>query len=126
MIPGSGRSSGGGNGNPHQYSCLENPWTGDLGRLESMGCTKSQTGRSTQAHTTSHQAQRVPLQSHVCNTCLHVLCVSLKIIVLYHFPKPCWLWKYAWSLLNLPCLKQSETFNSFFITMNYKSSANIS
>ena len=25
MIPGSGRSPGGGNGNPFQYSCLENP-----------------------------------------------------------------------------------------------------
>ena len=25
LIPGSGRSSGGGNGNPLQYSCLENP-----------------------------------------------------------------------------------------------------
>ena len=24
-IPGSGRSPGEGNGNPHQYSCLENP-----------------------------------------------------------------------------------------------------
>ena len=24
-IPGMGRSSGGGHGNPHQYSCLENP-----------------------------------------------------------------------------------------------------
>ena len=24
-IPGSGRSPGGRNGNPHQYSCLENP-----------------------------------------------------------------------------------------------------
>ena len=26
-IPGSGRSPGGGNGNPLQYSCLEVPWT---------------------------------------------------------------------------------------------------
>ena len=26
-IPGSGRSPGGGNGNPLQNSCLENPWT---------------------------------------------------------------------------------------------------
>ena len=26
LIPGSGRSSGGGNGNPLQYSCLEDPW----------------------------------------------------------------------------------------------------
>ena len=25
LIPGSGRSSGGGNGSPLQYSCLENP-----------------------------------------------------------------------------------------------------
>jgi len=27
-IPGSGRSLGGGNGNPLQYSCLENPMEG--------------------------------------------------------------------------------------------------
>ena len=36
-IPGSGRSSGGRNGNPLQYSCLENPWTEELGRLQFMG-----------------------------------------------------------------------------------------
>ena len=27
QIPGSGRPTGGGNGNPLQYSCLGNPWT---------------------------------------------------------------------------------------------------
>ena len=36
-IPGSGRSPGEGNGNPLQYSCLENPMDEDPGRLESMG-----------------------------------------------------------------------------------------
>ena len=36
-IPGLGRSSGEGNGNPLQYSCLENPWTEEPGRLQSMG-----------------------------------------------------------------------------------------
>ena len=36
-IPGSGRSPGGGNGNPLQYSCLGNPWTGEPSRLQSMG-----------------------------------------------------------------------------------------
>ena len=36
-IPGSGRSPGEGNGNPFQYSCLENPWTEELGGLQSMG-----------------------------------------------------------------------------------------
>ena len=34
-IPGSGKSSGEGNGNPLQYSRLENPM--DRGRLQSMG-----------------------------------------------------------------------------------------
>ena len=33
LIPGSGRSPGEGNGNPLQYSCLENPWTEEPGRL---------------------------------------------------------------------------------------------
>ena len=36
-ISGSGRSPGEGNGNPVQYSCLGNPWTGVPGRLWSTG-----------------------------------------------------------------------------------------
>ena len=36
-IPGSGRSPGEGNGNPLQYSCLENPWREEPGRLQTMG-----------------------------------------------------------------------------------------
>ena len=36
-IPGSGRSPGEGNGNPLQYSCLENPWTEKPSRLQSTG-----------------------------------------------------------------------------------------
>ena len=36
-IPGLGRSSGGGNGNPLQYSCLENPTDEESGRLQFMG-----------------------------------------------------------------------------------------
>ena len=35
-IPGSGRSPGGGNDNPLQYSCLENPMEEEPGRLQSM------------------------------------------------------------------------------------------
>jgi len=30
LIPGSGRSPGEGNGNPLQYSCLENPMDGEV------------------------------------------------------------------------------------------------
>ena len=36
-IPGLGRSPGEGNGNPLQYSCLENPMDGEPGRLQYMG-----------------------------------------------------------------------------------------
>ena len=43
LILGSGRSSGGGHGNPLQYSCLENPM--DRGAWQAMGhwVVKSQT-----------------------------------------------------------------------------------
>ena len=36
-IPESGRSPGEGNGNPLQYSCLENPKEEEPGRPQSMG-----------------------------------------------------------------------------------------
>ena len=36
-IPGVGRSSGGRDGNPLQYSCLENPWIEEPGGLQSVG-----------------------------------------------------------------------------------------
>ena len=36
-IPGSGRSPGEGNGNPLQYSCLENSMEKEPGRLQSSG-----------------------------------------------------------------------------------------
>ena len=35
-ILGSGRSPGGGNANPLKYSCLENPWTEEPGRLHTV------------------------------------------------------------------------------------------
>ncbi|CAI9159835.1 unnamed protein product [Rangifer tarandus platyrhynchus] len=46
-IPGSGRPAGGGNGNPLQYSCLENPMDRGAWRATVHGVTKSQTRLST-------------------------------------------------------------------------------
>ena len=43
LIPGSGISSGEGNGNPVQYSCLENPMDGGAWYLTVHGVAKSQT-----------------------------------------------------------------------------------
>ena len=43
LIPGSGRSPGEGNGNPLQYSCLENPMEGGAWWATVHGVAKSQT-----------------------------------------------------------------------------------
>ena len=42
LIPGSGRSPGKGNGNPLQYSCLENPMEGEAWWATIHGVAKSQ------------------------------------------------------------------------------------
>ena len=47
-IPGLGISPGGGNGNPLQYSCLENPVVRGARRAIVHGFTKSQTRLSTE------------------------------------------------------------------------------
>ena len=43
LIPGSGRSPGGGNGNPLQYSCLENPMDRGAWQATVHGVAKSWT-----------------------------------------------------------------------------------
>ena len=43
LIPGSGRSLGGGNGNSLQYSCLENPMDSGIWWATVHGVAKSQT-----------------------------------------------------------------------------------
>ena len=44
LIPGLGRTPGGGNGNPLQYSCRRIPWKGEPGGLHSpRGCKESDT-----------------------------------------------------------------------------------
>ena len=50
-FPGSGRSPGEGNGNPLQYSCLENPMVRGAWRATVHGVPKSQTQLSTHACT---------------------------------------------------------------------------
>ena len=52
LIPESGRSAGGGNGNPLQYSCLENPMDGGVWLDTVHGVTVGHD------FTTKHQQQR--------------------------------------------------------------------
>ena len=70
LIPGLGRSPGEGNGNPLQYSCLENPMDKEAWRATVHRVTKSQTQLSkfTLLHFTSLTTwvlMPVPLLSHV-------------------------------------------------------------
>jgi len=50
LIPGLGRSPGGGNGNPVQYSCWDNPMAKGAGWALFHSVTKSQMQLSTHAH----------------------------------------------------------------------------
>ena len=54
LIPGLGRSLGGGNGNPLQYSCLENSMDKGAWRVIVHRVTESQTWLSSWAHTNAH------------------------------------------------------------------------
>ena len=53
-IPESGRSPGEGNGNPLQYSCLENPMDRGAWRATVHGAAKSQTQLSDFTHSLTH------------------------------------------------------------------------
>ena len=54
MIPGLGRPPGEGNGNPLQYSCLENPMDGGAWRATVHGVAKNQTRLSDFSFTFTH------------------------------------------------------------------------
>ena len=50
LIPGLGRSSGGGNGNPLQCACLENPMDGRASQVTVHRVAKSRTQLCTHTH----------------------------------------------------------------------------
>ena len=65
LIPGLGRSLGEGNGNPLQYSCLENPTDRGAWLDTAQRVTKSQTRLSTQVqHSINHLVVSDSLQCH--------------------------------------------------------------
>ena len=57
-FPGLGRSSGVGNGNPFQYSCLENSMDREAWQATVHGVTKNRTRLSNWAHTHTYLVER--------------------------------------------------------------------
>jgi len=75
-IPGLGRSPGGGNGNPHQYSCLENSMDREDCQLQSMGLQRvGHYWANTYTHTHTHFC---PPQSHSQKALYHKTSLKLK------------------------------------------------
>ena len=61
LIPGSGRSPGGGNGTPLQYSCRENPMDKRTWWAITHGVTKSQTRLNDLAHNNPPVERELPV-----------------------------------------------------------------
>ena len=59
LIPGSGRSPGGGHGSALQYSCLENPMDRGAWQVTAQRVTKSQTRLSNLVRMHAHAANSV-------------------------------------------------------------------
>ena len=74
FVPGSGRSPGGGHGNPLQYSCLENPMDRGAWQATVHGVTKSQT----QLKLISMHIQILWLKYSILLTCKNILKVEIK------------------------------------------------
>ena len=64
LIPGSGRSPVVGNGNPHQYSCLENPMDGGAWKAAVHGVAKSWTQPSNFTFTFHFHALEKEMATH--------------------------------------------------------------
>ena len=87
-IPGSGRSPGGGHGNPLQYSCLENPMDRGAWRATVHGAKRSQIQLSSRAHRHTPQQTKIlwampwpkPQQFFLKDTWHHVQVVVIFFI----------------------------------------------
>ena len=87
-IPGMGRSPGEGKGKPLQNSCLENPWTEEPGRLQSMRLQRVGHDWATSLHF------HVPYNFLGSVSSFTLLCIwrILKLLTAFHFLHRCVKW----------------------------------
>ena len=82
-IPGSGRSPGEGNGNPLQYSCLDNPMTEEPSRLQCTG-SQSQTWLSESTTTMDTIRTQVMVSSKGCFLQENLFTLKQYSMFVYH------------------------------------------
>ena len=80
-IPGSGRSPGGGHGNPLHYSCLGIPWTEESGGLRSIGLHKVRHDWSDWART--HAMTKDVENLSVCLLAIYISCLEKCLFILF-------------------------------------------
>ena len=119
-IPGSGRSSGEGNGYPLQYSCLDNSMEREAWQATDHGVTKSQTWLSARAHTHTH-THRLTVQCWFYFSCrkkkyfnsfLFLRFLSLAVRLAFSSQGHTWRHSFIYQLeKGGKCLKAWKTYN---------------
>ena len=90
-IPGSGRSLGGGHGNPFQYSCLENPHRQrNLAGYSPWGCTESDTTEQLHFHFTFTSPDTSTTEHHFHFGPDASFFLELLVVALHSFPEVYW------------------------------------
>ena len=87
LIPGSGRSLGGINSNPLQYSCLKIPWTEEPGGLQSTGFQRvSHDWACMHTHTHNHYTttfRSLIIKQDTCNMTTSTFIMQYRLISIY-------------------------------------------
>ena len=110
LIPGPGRSPGGGNDYPSQYSCLENSMDRGAWQGTVRGAVKSQTRRST--HTAASHKQFWGKRQKMSNKLINVLaCSHTNLIFSFIINNPL----LQPVLDSLPLSPDSSVFISFYL-----------
>ena len=84
LIPGSGRSPGEGNGNPFQYSCLENLMDRGAGRLQSVGLKELDTTYQLKYYQRPSSSVQFSSVTHSCLTLWDCMNCSMPGLPVYH------------------------------------------
>ena len=107
LIPGSGRSPGEGNGNPFQYSCLENSMDRGAWRATVHGVTRSQT----RLRNWTHICTDTDTQTHR-HTYTRAILADVFIFSSFSRSIPLVGLHYGWALFLLSCSASSRSETS--------------